>query len=353
MLKPVTDHFFLMRASQIARLAGKKAAPNPRVGAVLVHEDVIIGEGYHEQAGQAHAEVLALASVADHNQPFISASTMYVTLEPCAHHGNTPPCANALVNAKVKRVVIGNYDPSEKVNGKGITILSEAGIELTVGLSKMTETLPHVFFESAIKNKRPYTFLKFARSQDGFLGQSDKAVWLTNSWSKRLVHAWRAEIGALLIGTNTALVDDPKLTTRFGFGHHPLRIIPDFNDRLHDQMALFATESPVWILCETLPKHGIDKPFVHYQLLPKKHWPQALNQLLIAEGINTLMIEGGAKILSTYLQEKLWDEARVFETGHTLKSGIAAPQLPANQCQASFALQSDVLKIYRPALSVS
>lgn len=342
------DAYFLDRAKQLAELGGRKVSPNPKVGAVIVSNGIIIGEGYHQELGKPHAEINALTSVRPDNQPFVKGATLYVTLEPCSHFGRTPPCSLALIKAGIKRVVISATDPSEKVNGKGIEILKNARIKVDLRSSNLTKILPHHAFSILTLKKRPEIILKFAQSSDYLMGIKKEQVWLTNSWSKRLVHLWRSKTGAIIAGTNTFLSDDPMLTTRYGFGENPLRIIPDFNHKVTAKAKVFSDPSPIWIIVDRLPVTLINLPHVTYQIIPSKaDLLQHLNRLLSDSGISTLLVEGGQKLLNSYLDSGLWDEARVFEVVKKLGNGIAAPRMNAALKCCSYTLMSDRLTIYR------
>lgn len=224
---PERENPFLRRCFDLAKLGAGNVSPNPMVGAVLVHQGRIIGEGFHSHYGGPHAEVEAVRSVSPSDQSLIRESTLYVSLEPCCVHGRTPPCTNLILDMGIPRVVISNLDESPGVNGKGIRLLEEAGVEVHTHVLE-DEGLPYSRIRNTfVRNRRPYIVLKYARSADGFLGRENESVWLTNGISKRLVHKWRSEVDAILVGTQTLRVDDPGLTNRLYFGKSPIRLVLD------------------------------------------------------------------------------------------------------------------------------
>ncbi len=219
------EEIYVQRCFDMAVLGVDKVSPNPMVGAILVHKNRIIGEGYHEKFGQAHAEVNALRNVEPSDKKYISSSTLYVSLEPCCIHGNTPPCTDLIIKNGIPEVVISCLDQTPKVAGEGVGKLKRSGINVFEGLLKQKGERLSNIRNTFVTEERPYIILKYAQSLDGFIGKPDRQVWLTNSVSKRLVHKWRQEADAIIVGTNTALIDNPKLTTRYFSGSCPLRIV--------------------------------------------------------------------------------------------------------------------------------
>ena len=338
-----TNQLFLNRCADLGRLGRASVSPNPMVGAVLVAEGRIIGEGYHLRPGQAHAEVNAIAAVKESDRHLIPNSILYVSLEPCNFFGRTPPCTDLIIRNNIKKVVVSSLDYSPEVAGKGLEKLKEHGI--SASLEQDTANAGHC---SLIRNhfvtqNRPFIILKFARSKDGFLGVPGQQKWLSNDLSKRLVHKWRAETDAIMVGTNTALIDNPRLTNRLYFGKSPLRIIPDFNQRLPLQLHCFDSSAPTWIIgsknaaMSNFPKH------ITYLYVPKKEQMlQALMEKLAAEQKTSLLVEGGASLIQTFIENDLWDEARIIDTPVYLGKGIAAPQITGKQIQTYPVLNNQI-----------
>ncbi len=323
----------MRRCFQLARLGHGQVAPNPLVGAIIVHNDSIIGEGWHQKYGEAHAEVNAIRSVSAENLPFLSAATIYVSLEPCHHYGKTPPCVDLLLQYGFQRVVIACIDPNPLVGGQSVAKLRAAGVDVTVGVCEAEGRELAAAFFCFQEKKRPYILLKWAESQDGFMGKEGEQVWLTNPVSKRLVNRWRSEFGAILVGTNTAKTDNPQLTNRLWMGNSPLRIILDRNLSFLEEPEKYAfldNTAHTWLIhdIEAVSKNNpttaelIRIPFDD-QLLTH------LLEKLYQEKINSLIVEGGAKLLSAFIKQNLWDEARIFTAPVYLKKGIKAPQLSA------------------------
>ena len=322
------------------------------VGSVLVYNDKIIGEGWHKEAGQAHAEVNAINSVTE--KSLIKKSTIYVSLEPCSHFGRTPPCSDLIIANGIKKVVIGTIDPFAKVAGRGIQKLLAAGCEVNVGiLENECRALNERFFTFHEKN-RPYIILKWAQSLDGFIAPETRdkrePIWITNSISRQLVHKWRAEEQGILVGTNTAVEDDPKLDTRLWDGPNPVRIIIDQNLRVPSISAIYNGESKTIILYgfNTKPDENL-KEQKDLKLIPIDFGKDIISQIcriLYEENIQSVIIEGGARTLQTFIDTGIWDEARVFTGKIRFKKGIPAPA-PTGNLTKEINLGIDNLKIYR------
>jgi diaminohydroxyphosphoribosylaminopyrimidine deaminase/5-amino-6-(5-phosphoribosylamino)uracil reductase len=316
----------MSRCIQLAKLGAANVAPNPMVGAVLVYDDIVIGEGYHKNFGEAHAEVNCIHSVADENKSFIEKSTMYVSLEPCSHFGKTPPCSNLIIQQKIKKVVIGCRDIYEQVDGKGIEAIRNAGLEVITGvLEKECKSLNKRFFTFHSK-KRPYIILKWAQSVNGKIGSiNNERVLISNDYSNRLVHKWRSEETAILVGKNTALKDDPSLTTRLWKGKNPVRIVIDLNLELVASLKVFNDEAKTIVY--NLLKNSSEKNIEYIQLEQKNFLEKMLSSLYENE-IQSLLVEGGAKTLQSFIDQNLWDEARVI-TNHEMiiEDGINAPEM--------------------------
>lgn len=310
---------YMRRALELAALGRLYASPNPMVGCVIVQNDLIIGEGWHQQYGGAHAEVNAVNSVVD--TAAILGSTVYVTLEPCAHQGKTPPCAELLSSLEPDRVVIATTDSNPKVGGKGISILEDAGIEVIIGvLSDYARRLNRRFFTAFEKN-RPYVILKWAQTSDGFIARENyDSKWISNASSRKLVHKWRAEEDAILVGYNTAKHDNPGLTTRDWEGKNPLRIVIDPKMELANDSNLFDQSTPTYrIVKDLVEQEGVIS-------LPEIT-PQRILEALVNKEIHSIIIEGGSKTLQQFIDAELWDEARVSTSEAEFGKGINAPQL--------------------------
>lgn len=336
---------YMQRCFELASLGSGRTSPNPTVGAVLVHRNRIIGEGFHTRYGHPHAEVEAVRSVADEDLELISQSTLYVSLEPCSVHGRTPPCTDLIIREKIPEVVIAYIDRSPGVNGKGVAQLRKHGVKVTEGLLSKAGKLLSAPRNTFVSRHRPYIILKYAASANGFLGLSDgRPVWLTNAYSKRLVHRWRAETDAIMVGTNTALYDDPQLNTRLFPGPSPIRIIPDRNLRLPLHLQVFDDSVPTLIFTQKdPPSHDLTQ--TEYVKITAEDFFEEVLRELYRRNIQTLMVEGGRAILSHFIQKGLWEEARVFNTPHYLSDGLVAPHLGRAPNQVHSLLQ-DRLEIY-------
>ncbi len=340
--KTELDEKFMRRCFDLARLGRGYVAPNPEVGAVLVCQNRIIGEGFHQRYGHAHAEVNAVHSVSPGDRELIPKSTLYVSLEPCCFHGQTPACTTLILKQQIPRVVISCLDNTPEVAGKGVQILREAGVEVSVGvLEEEGRRLARVRRVIAEKN-RPYVMLKFAQTQNGFFAPFDPGrQWISHPLTKRLTHKWRAEVDAILIGRYTAQIDDPKLTTRHYFGPSPLRIVLDPKASLPPLLRLFQDGHPTWRVVDP----GISSPGkVKARTLAVASLPELLTELLENQ-VGTLLVEGGAKTLRRFLAAGLWDEARVLTGPGTLDQGVAAP-LPDHPPLERYRLGNNLLEIY-------
>lgn len=317
------DEKYMQRALELAERGVGAVSPNPMVGCVIVHQNKIIGEGWHEKYGGPHAEVNAIKNVK--NKSLLKEATAYVTLEPCAHFGKTPPCADLLIKHKLKRVVIANQDSFPLVNGGGIKKLEEAGIEVEVGvLSAQGRVLNKIFF-TRVEKKRPYVILKWAQTADGFVARENyDSKWISNEHSRKLVHKWRAEEDAIWVGTNTAKYDNPKLNVRDWQGSDPVRLVIDKQLSLDASLHLFDQEIPT--VCYNLKKDGKE---VNLEWV-KVSENQLLKDVFLdlrQRGIQSVLVEGGAHLLQSLIDEGHWDEARVFTGSATFENGIKAPIL--------------------------
>lgn len=325
-----TAEKFMLRALQIARNGLGQTAPNPMVGAVIVYKNRIIGEGYTSAFGGPHAEVNAINAVADTS--LLKSSSLYVTLEPCSHYGKTPPCADLIIKTGIKNVFVGLLDPHEKVAGQGIKKLEAAGCTVEVGILKEACTAHHKRFLTFHTKKRPYIILKWAETFDGFIApdamfrsQDLKPYWITNERSRQLVHKWRSEEQAILVGTNTALVDNPKLNLREWKGRPPTRIVVDRSLKVPHNYHLLDGLQPTLILTEVNDAKTY-KEGVAYKVIDfTKNSAKPICDALFEAQVQSVIIEGGATTLNAFIKNNLWDEARIFKGSNTFGSGIKAP----------------------------
>jgi diaminohydroxyphosphoribosylaminopyrimidine deaminase/5-amino-6-(5-phosphoribosylamino)uracil reductase len=336
----------MQRCIKLAEKGLGKTFPNPLVGSVIVHQDNIIGEGWHQKAGSSHAEVNAIFNV--QNKEFLSKSTLYVSLEPCNHFGKTPPCSDLIIKNKIPRVVIASTDPNPLVAGEGIEKLKKAGCEVIIGVLKKEADFLNRRFFTFHNLKRPYIILKWAQTKDNFIAPFQKKMgnpeifWITNNHSKQLVHKWRSEEVAILVGVQTVINDNPKLTTREWAGNNPLRIVIDPNGRTPKDSKLFQDNIPTLFLTKKPIKlfsnkkeQKIISPFSIKNILKECY---KLN-------IQSIIIEGGLRTLESFIKDNLWDEARVFKTDKKLKTGIMAPKLEKKSSQSEM-YEGDILDIY-------
>lgn len=338
---------FMQRCLDLARLGAGSVSPNPMVGAVLVHGGRIIGEGWHRQYGKAHAEVNCLASVRENDRPLIPDSTLYVSLEPCCIHGNTPPCTDLILRCNIKRVVISCLDQTPQVSGRGVSILREAGVAVETGVLEQEGQRLSRFRNTYVSQKRPYVLLKFAGSKDGYLGRAGEQVWISNPVSKRLTHRWRAELDAILIGTNTARTDNPQLTNRLWFGKSPVRIVLDRNASLPPDLVVFDASSPTWWVTD-LDKTPGQMPgnVLHVPLSFGESLLPLLFDKMYEARLTSLMVEGGAKTLQAFIDAGCWDEAAIFTGTSYLGQGIPAPVVPGAVWE-EIGIAGDVLTMFR------
>lgn len=313
------DEKYMMRALQLARQGGGHTSPNPMVGAVVVHEGRITGEGFHRCCGQAHAEVNAIASVSD--QSLLPQSTIYVTLEPCSHYGKTPPCAKLLIEKGVRRVVVGTLDPFEKVSGRGVAMLREAGIEVTVGVLERECLELNKRFFTAHTTGMPWVLLKWAQSNDGFLADERGRVLFSTPLTQTLVHRERAMVDAIVVGANTVRIDNPSLTTRHWSGNSPLRVIMDQNLSLPSDSKVLTDGGNTLIYNNK--KEGIEG-CVEWAKLDTTQ-PETWLRDLYRRGITSVMVEGGANLLQQMIDARAWNEMRIEVSPSNLEKGIKAP----------------------------
>lgn len=341
----------MQRCLHLAKLGVGHVAPNPMVGSVLVYEDRVIGEGYHKQYGEAHAEVNCIASVKNEDIQFIEKSTLYVSLEPCAHYGRTPPCSDLIIRKKIPKVVIGCRDPFKEVNGKGIEKLEAAGINIVTGiLEKNCKELNKRFFAFHIR-QRPYLILKWAQTSDKKItANSNNRLKISNEFTNRLVHKWRVEEAAILVGTNTVLVDDPLLTNRLWTGKNPVRLVIDKELKLPVKAKIFNADAPTVVF-------NLHKSTINTELSNKVYFCKIENTASLCGqicdacyrlNIQSILVEGGAKLLQSFIEENLFDEVRII-TNENLKigNGLDAPFIGSSVINhTNYKIKSDKIESF-------
>ncbi len=337
---------YMQRCLDLAARGLGNVAPNPQVGSVIVHNGRIIGEGYHHRFGLAHAEVNAINSVSEEDKSLIPEATMYVSLEPCSHHGKTPPCADLIVHKQVKKVVIASKDPNPLVAGKGIEKLKQAGVEVVTDVMKNEADFINRRFMTFFIKHRPYIILKWAQSADGFIAPDEpKQVWLSSEASRRLVHQWRGEEQAILVGRNTVEIDNPELTVRLTSGKNPTRIVIDRSLSLSKGLKVFNDHASTIVYNQN--KDAQDAHISYAQIDFSKNVLTQILSDLYQRQIQSVIIEGGAETLQHFVEEKLWDEARIFTSSFQLNSGKKAP-LPAGKLLREEIIDRDKLQIILP-----
>lgn len=339
---------YIKRCIELAQNGLGTTYPNPMVGSVIVYEGQIIGEGWHKKAGEPHAEVNAVNSVKD--KSLLKKATIYVSLEPCSHFGKTPPCCDLIIANEIPNVVVGTVDPNEKVAGKGILKLIEAGANVTVGvLEDECNELNKRFFTFHQK-KRPYVILKWAESQDGFLApekvsnQDRKPVWITNQYSRQLVHKWRTEEQAILVGTQTVVDDNPKLNSRDWDGNNPTRVVIDRNNRIDQDSFIFDDTVKTIIFSSEKEKSPTKNTQFEVIDFSKNIVPQILD-VLYQNQIQSVIIEGGRQTLQSFIDENLWDEARIFIGKTSFEKGTKAPNISRKNSIKTNILSDELIQI--------
>lgn len=322
------DEKYIRRCIQLARNGMCNAAPNPMVGAVIVHNDRIIGEGYHARCGEGHAEVNAIRSVKD--ESLLQESTIYVSLEPCSHYGKTPPCADLIIRKGIPRVVVGCVDPFSLVSGRGIQKLKDAGIDVKVGVLEAECRQLIKRFVTFNTQQRPYITLKWAESADGFIDinrEEGQPVVLSTPITSMYVHKQRAEHHAILVGRRTALLDNPSLTTRNWYGKNPVRLVIDKELTLPTSLKLFDGSAPTWIF--TAQDKASTSQVIYFKLdFSRSILPQIL-QKLYENKLQALLVEGGSRLLQSFIDEGLWDEIHTEHSAKVLENGVKEPVIPA------------------------
>ncbi len=335
------DEIYMSQALLLAKRGKGKVSPNPMVGCVIVYNGKVIGEGCHKEYGGLHAEPNAVNSVAD--KKLISESTVYVTLEPCAHYGKTPPCAMLLADLKPKRIVIANQDPNPLVAGKGVQILEDVGIEVVLGVLEEEVAFMNRRFLTYMQKKRPYVILKWAETQDGFVARKNfDSKWISNASSRKLVHQLRADEDAIMVGYNTALHDNPKLNVRDVEGKDPLRIVID--KRLNLPLDYHFFDKTQKTIVYNKVKNTIDDNII-YVKLEGDDFIEAVLIDLYKRNKTSLIVEGGSTLLKSFIEKGLWDEVRVFIGNQKFEEGIVAPHLNVD-FKSEEDIDGDKLKTY-------
>ena len=342
-----TNEKYIRRCIELAKNGLGTTYPNPMVGSVIVCDGKIIGEGWHKKSGEPHAEVNAVNSVKD--KSLLKKSTIYVSLEPCSHFGKTPPCCDLIIGNKIPNVVIGTVDPNIKVAGNGIKKLMEAGAKVTVGILETECYELNKRFFTFHEKKRPYIILKWAESQDGFIAPLTKSkqepVWITNEFSRQLVHKWRSEEQAILAGTQTVIDDNPKVDTRDWSGNNPVRIVLDQHNRIPKDSHIFNNQAKTIVL--TNSSNTINEENTNFEIIDfKQNVATQIADFLYRHQIQSVIVEGGRKMLQTFIDENLWDEARLFVGNNSFKEGTKAPIIALNNSK-KHTIANDTLIISR------
>ncbi|WP_116788995.1 bifunctional diaminohydroxyphosphoribosylaminopyrimidine deaminase/5-amino-6-(5-phosphoribosylamino)uracil reductase RibD [Flavobacterium psychrotrophum] len=342
---------YMQRCLDLAENGMRAAMPNPSVGAVLVHNGRIIGEGHTSPYGGPHGEVNCINSVLPQDTHLIPDATLYVSLEPCSHYGKTPPCCDLIIAQQIKKIVVGTTDPHEKVAGNGIKKLREADREVTIGVLEKECRESNRRFFTFHEKKRPYIILKWAESADGFLSphtklsdkiEDKKPVWITNKYSRQLVHKWRSEEAAILVGTTTVLDDNPSLDVRSWTGPDPVRVVLDRTARIPDSYAVKNQKIKSIILTEKSNFAILD--ILLYETVPfNDDLPYTIGTILHRHGLLSVIVEGGRQTLQSFIDANLWDEARVFKGLSVFGKGTLAPVLTGNLVSRENILDDELL----------
>ena len=333
----IVEEKYMVRCIELAKKGVGNVAPNPMVGAVVVYNGRIIGEGYHRKFGEAHAEVNAIASVRD--EALLRDSTIYVSLEPCSHYGKTPPCAELIIKKRIPRVVIGCLDPFPSVSGRGVKMLREAGIEVVTGVLEEEARMLNLAFMTFQIQRRPYIYLKWAQSQNGFMDLKRNSVMtppvsFSSSETLRRVHRLRSEVAAIMVGTRTALLDNPSLTVRHWIGESPVRVVLDRKLKLQKGAHLLDGAVQTLVFTEQAVEN---RPNVEYiQIDFEQDVLLQVLHCLYNKKLNSLMVEGGALLLRCFLEANLWDEIWVETTPLLLGEGVKAPSFSGKVCKSEW-----------------
>ncbi len=342
-----TNEKYIRRCIELAKNGLGTTYPNPMVGSVIVCDGKIIGEGWHKKSGEPHAEVNAVNSVK--NKSLLKRSTIFVSLEPCSHFGKTPPCCDLIIENKIPNVVVGTVDSNVKVAGNGIKKLIEAGAKVTVGILETECKELNKRFFTFHEKKRPYVILKWAETQDGFIAPMNKLeqkpVWITNNYSRQWVHKWRSEEQAILVGTQTAIDDNPKLNVRDWAGKNPIRIVLDQHNRISKESCIYDNQAKT-IIFSAIPKPNKEENTTFESIDFKQNLAIQILNVLYKHQIQSVIIEGGSRTLQTFIDENLWDEARIFIGNNNFETGIKAPLLALKNIEKHI-IENDILLISR------
>lgn len=345
----MTHELYMQRCLQLAKNGFGTTSPNPMVGCVIVLDNQIIGEGWHQKAGKAHAEVNAINSVKD--KSLLAKATLYVSLEPCSHFGKTPPCSDLIIENNIPKVVIGTVDPHSKVAGKGIEKLQNAGIFVEVGvLEKKCREINKRFFTFHLQ-KRPYIILKWAESADGFLAplhkEKTQPVWITNVYSRQLVHKWRTEEQGILVGTATVLADNPSLNARDWNGENPVRIVLDRSGKIPANFAIKNKTQKTIIFTEQ-EILSTDENCIYENTIFDNQLIERICAFLFTLEIQSILVEGGAKTIKSFIEAGLWDEARIFKGSTLFQEGTKAPLLKGTLKSKQIINKDELLILTKP-----
>ncbi|MCB0542485.1 MAG: bifunctional diaminohydroxyphosphoribosylaminopyrimidine deaminase/5-amino-6-(5-phosphoribosylamino)uracil reductase RibD [Saprospiraceae bacterium] len=342
---PTTHERYMRRCFDLALLGAGKVSPNPMVGALLEYKGRIIGEGWHRQFGGPHAEVNCIDSVREDNRAFIPHATLYCSLEPCFHYGKTPPCVDLILREKIGKVVIANLDPNPKVAGQSVEKMRAAGVEVTIDVLKEQGSELNRYFFKWIRTGRPYVILKWAQTADGFIGRESERTPISGPAAMHLVHKWRSEVDAILVGTKTALTDNPRLDIRHYFGKTPLRAVLDIAGKIPAGHFLLDDSTPTLVFGKT--RAG---DFKHTQFTGHKSTidPEEIAEQIGAKGCAILLVEGGSVLHEQFIGQNAWDEIRILTNKKRLGTGISAPGLPPGAALSeSMAIGDDLVEVFR------
>ena len=348
-MRLLSENNYMRRCLELASTAAGYVAPNPMVGAVIVCKEHIIGEGLHRQYGDSHAEVNAIHSVRD--TKLLEFSTLYVNMEPCAHDGKTPPCTDLIIASRIPHVVVGSSDPNPLVAGRGIAKLRTAGCRVTEHVLAEECDRLNIRFITYHRKRRPYVVLKWAQTADGFIdtvrdrNTVGRPVWITGWYEQTLVHKWRSEEQAVMVGTNTATADNPMLNVRRWNGRQSVRLVLDRHLRLPDSLHLFDGSQPTWVFTEQQPEDTPKVTYIHVSF--DRQLPYHILDSLYHRNITSVLIEGGAQLLQTFIDANLWDEARIFTGKACFGNGLKAPTMPIMPA-SEYVCGGSILRIVTP-----
>ncbi len=338
------DQLYMQRCFDLARMGLGAVSPNPPVGAVLVYEDRIIGEGYHQRYGEAHAERNAIESIAPDDRHLLPYARLYVSLEPCCHQGKQPPCTKLILESGIREVIVSVGDPNPIVAGRGVAALRAHGITVQTGICEIQGQEVIRYFSTAKQQQRPYVLLKVVQSHDGYIGLKDKQIWLSNDAVRVATHRLRAEVDAILAGTNTVMTDNPQLTTRYWAGKNPIRVIMDRQGRIPRTHHVFDGSARTIVFSSSIPTE-LSSHLTEVCVVPfDADLIKAILNELSKRRIQSLLVEGGAHTITGFLDANLWDEAWIIHTPHIIGDGIAAPVIEGS-LKHSYTLGSNTIYV--------